>query len=285
MSSFAPPSTPPRKAKTKFALETPQSSTKKVQNFFSSINGKRTNLAPVTPDFTPQKSPRIQRKKNIESIFTPVSDTSNSGANSSTNTGSNLSLHPDSFGLLLPTPSTVGSGRKYNANSVKLKPATLKFDTLLLLNDSLKFESDDEDETFQNSMLKSPTPIKLKNPFVDQNTKPPKFELKKPQMAPQTPKKQLIDDDKINDWHGQSKYFSDDDIDVDEVLSSRKPLVNPFVGPVKTQSTYRPKLDVDYRTHLELVNNKTGEKKVVKLLDRQVNIRPKKLDFSKCNGL
>lgn len=351
MSSYGappPPSTPPRKGrssrppvmiKSPVNLRTPQTQTlKKVKDFFATpgshtkgANGPRTRgkdngLMPITPDFTPQKSPRVHRRKRsyIEDIFKTETATPSS-ASSISSTCSNLSLHnQDNLGFLLPTPSTVGSGRKFASNSnFKIKPAALKFDTLSKLNDNLKFESDDEEQiedleaqdstisdaddfflrpggnksqgndqfVLNSNLLKSPTQI------CHQPSSPTKLFEKS--HIPQTPLKQLIDDDKINNWHGKSmKYLSDEDIPEDE-LNHPKQLINPFLNEstdAKEPATKRninvnnpfnvvnDKSDstgeIDYSTHAEFIHNKTGEKKIVRLLERQANIKPKKLNFS-----
>ncbi|CAH6719298.1 hypothetical protein CLIB1444_02S05314 [[Candida] jaroonii] len=268
--SFAPPSTPPRKSKKQIKsplyLRTPQtSSSKKVRDFFATANGKTPkstgNLMPVTPDFTPQKSPRTIRKKrsNIEDIF--KSDT-----------------FDNSF--FLPTPSTVGSGRKSAISSVKSNKKSLTMDALAKLNDSLNFESEDEDDDvsfFLNTPSKNSifTSNLLRSPST---TMEPSSPTKS--SIPQTPSRQLIDDEKINNWHGKSKnYFSDDD-DLDFNSIPQK-LVNPFLQPETVAKNIDFKSsDVDYSTHVEFIHNKTGERKLVKLSDRHANIKPKKLDFT-----
>lgn len=311
LDSFAAPSTPPRGGKAKgnrspVNLRTPQSS-RKSQNFFTHLNtvsskNTRTNLAPVTPDFTPQKSPRLHRKRNIESIFTTTPGPNGSHVNNQQNNDSNL--------MFLPTPSTVGSGRKCNINTTnRLKPVTLKFDTLLLLNEGLKFESDEEEEEEEEAnfflkpsagnskfmanlnMLKSPTKIKT-NPFENEYqpggspTPIKSTDYASKSVIPETPHKQLINEEKIQNWHGktQVKYFNEEDNeDIDTILLSKKELVNPFLADnSKTNiSITKPNTSsVNYDTHLELINNKTGEKKIIKLTENQAKIKPKKLDFS-----
>lgn len=292
----AAPSTPPRMSKSRanrspVNLRTPQSS-RKSQNFFTHLNAassksSRTNLAPVTPDFTPQKSPRLHRKRNIESIFTTTPGPNGSHASQ---------VNDNSF--FLPTPSTVGSGRKCNINTNnRLKPVTLKFDTLLLLNEGLKFESDEEetDNFFLKpsnggntkfmsnlNMLKSPTKIR-NNPFEDLYEPGSPTPTVTKSVIPETPHKQLINDEKIQSWHGKSlKYFDDDD-DFDSILQSKTEMANPFLSTNVNSNiniSKPAKSSVNYDTHLELINNKTGEKKVIKLTEHQASIKPKKLNFS-----
>lgn len=261
---FTCPQTPPRVRSKQHTLTTPAkqpdhklltpcTSTKKAIQFKtpSSIAKKpivssTSSLLPLTPEFTPQQSPnRSQRRRKVfpDEIFKHATD-------SSTTLGDKLS-----FGLLLPTPSTVGSGRK----AVHKVRGSTKQAQMPILN--LEEEVDDEIDA---------TPIK----------------------EPLTPSKQLINDDLVEHWHGKSfnnQYSSDEESD-----SEVKPLSNPFVdasspkgqrakrGANPFQDTFAsPKDEIDYRTHMELVN-KNGAKRLIKLTSHQSKIKPKKLDFSTC---
>lgn len=267
------PSTPPRKGKktqpfkSPLNLKTPQTSKKLNARANTPIKGYGQNLMPLTPDFTPQKSPRQRKKRTVNVLEGSTTDY-----------------------LFLPTPSTVGTGRKTNNVSHKTLKAGLSMQTLLNLNDGLNFESESEEngedaydddgffmsnnnKTFisNKNLLKSPSTI-----IPIQPESPTKFKV------PKTPGHLLIDDDKINEWYGQSKaYFSDEDLPETQIRS--KTFANPFLAlspqpasPVAIKNTS----GVDYSTHAEFIHNKTGERKVVKLLDRQANVKPKKLDFS-----
>lgn len=317
--SFAPPSTPPKKTKSRLTvfkspmnLTTPQtSSLKKIKDVFATPSstsksktpfiktqdsyGDRNNFTmPITPEFTPQKSPRAHRKRrnNVEDILRSESTTNDQEGN---------------INLLLPTSSTVGTGRKPIQLGKPMKPPSLTFDSLSKLNDNLKFESDEDEEmndedffkadnsnkksgdkssfVLKSNLLKSPTSVAV----------PASPTKSRPVPLPNTPGHQLIDDDKINRWHGTSFKnrfdFDDEDVDDDEDFKSTKPLVNPFLADstnsskninlLRNHNPFNPsKPEIDYNTHAEYVNNKTGEKRVVKLLERQANIKPKKLDFS-----
>lgn len=161
----------------------------------------------------------------------------------------------------MPAPSTVGSGRKQGA-SIHRKPPT--------------FSLQGPEETLLES-------IAMEEDVVD---------LLPILQEPLTPGGQLINDELVKHWHGKSynNYSSSDEEDEEE--EDQPKLVNPFVGPASTKSTSRnvfadpfnsqSKNEVDYQTHMELVNNKTGERRVVKLSSRQSKIKPKKLDFSQC---
>lgn len=208
----------------------------------ASLNSKlhACNKLPPTPEFTPQKN-----RKNKVDVITPgmmsqlslslsiLSHLSRRNPNSSfLQTPKNRDF---SFGMFLPTPSTVGSGRK-------LRPfKKLTHDT-----------PDDDDNDFS--------------------------------FTPHTPGKQLIDEQLVHHWHGKSynhEFSSEDELSDNETISIAS-LENPFVGTYKPKDCRKLELSapsIDYATHAEYINNKTGEVKIVKLLERQMAIKPKKLAF------
>ena len=136
---------------------------------------------------------------------------------------------------------------------------------------------------------------------------------------PLTPGKQIIDDVKIKQWHGKlfNKYDLDSSDGEEEEKEKgeeneekarekeqdfadgrimtleqtkripRARLPNPFLEDTKEKQMNK-KLDreirdekttVNYNTHMELYNNKTGERKVLKLTKSQMKYKPKKLTF------
>lgn len=266
--------TPAKDLETSHKLLTPCTSTKKAPAIQfktpSSIVKKSTiipsnnaSLLPLTPEFTPQQSPnRSQRKRKVfpDDIFKDATS-------SSTTLGEKLT-----FGLLLPSPSTVGSGRKA-INKLRLSNASdgsrsNKLDTMAILNEGINFEEDIDEQI-------DATPIK----------------------EPLTPSIQIINDDLVDHWHGKSynnQFSSDEELSDTEL--EVKELYNPFKdsspkiakgttkrGSNPFQDTFgSPKDEIDYRTHMELINGKTGIKRVVKLTSRQSKMVPKKLDFSSC---
>lgn len=289
--SFLCPQTPPRVTRSKLSnifttpakhletshkLLTPCTSTKKAPAIQfktpSSIVKKSTilptkdnaSLLPLTPDFTPQHSPnRSQRKRKVfpDDIFKHAT-------NSSTTLSEKLT-----FGLLLPSPSTVGSGRKA-INKLRLSnpidgSKSNKLNQMAILNEGINFEEDIDDE-------------------IDATAT----------KEPLTPSIQIINDDLVDHWHGKSynnQFSSDEELSDTELQV--KELHNPFMdsssskiekgttkrGSNPFQDTFgSPKDEIDYRTHMELVNGKTGIKRVVKLTSRQSKMVPKKLDFSSC---
>ncbi|KAK6457032.1 uncharacterized protein RJT20DRAFT_127163 [Scheffersomyces xylosifermentans] len=259
-------------------FKTPSSIQKKKQSIHNV--GKSVSLLPLTPDFTPQRSPnRSARKRKVASNELFKQDNSEIE-----NTNNRLS-----FGLLLPAPSTVGSGRKSNtslASSAKIsKPKSLNFESLSRLNSNLQFEEEEVDEDIDEEQ---------ENALVSAS------------RVPSTPSKQLINKGLVNEWYGKSynNFSSDEDLsdaEMDEILSKpQHKMENPFVDNGKESNQTKPLAfesttdvanpfaessnsngkNVNYATHMELVNHRTGEKRVLKLTSHQSKIKPKKLDFS-----
>ncbi|CAH2354755.1 hypothetical protein CLIB1423_18S02960 [[Candida] railenensis] len=114
--------------------------------------------------------------------------------------------------------------------------------------------------------------------------------MQTPKM-PQTPVGQLIDEDIVYKWHGKSfnsDYSTDDEAHYRDNIETED-VENPFVSPSTHQlpqfkPPFTPKSksqsNVDYSTHMELVNNRTGERSIVALSHEQASIKPKRLDFS-----
>lgn len=115
---------------------------------------------------------------------------------------------------------------------------------------------------------------------------------------PTTPGKQVINEEMVKQWHNTSD--DEEEVEIMTLEETKKipkvHLPNPFLTSesspsVKEQHSLElsnPFLDnkendlkqkVDYNTHMELINNKTGQRKVVKLTKNQMKIKPKKLSF------
>lgn len=198
------------------------------------------SLFPLTPEPTPQKSPR-QKRKRLEDFF----------------------RLPGAAPKLLPNQSVVGSGRKPQAKLLRpLKaPIALDFAELSGINKDVTFEEDYDDE-----LPESPTRGRRRAP-----------------PAVHTPGLQMITDEKVRLWHGLSfkNGFSSDESD-----SESTTMQNPFLestparDPPATTFGNNSRPAVNYDTHLELVNHRTGERKVELLLESQRQLKPKKLDFS-----
>lgn len=275
------PQTPNKKEKSHLQTPSTLSHSKRVRNFLqtpSSVQKSNENFL-ASPDPTPYKSPRKthrRRKSHVSEAEVGLFETP---------------ARDSSFGLFLPTPSTVGSGRKSGTARPHLKPPPVSIEAIAALNDNLHFEDDSDDATTtQYSDVFSLPPKQASFIFSSNLKAQPKmaYEPESPSKGhrkmPMTPRKQMIDDELINEWHGKSRNdtFIADEVEVNELRAQRKELTNPFVSVPGSSSrlTHVPKSDVDYSTHAEYINSRTGEKKVVELLERQRQIRPKKLDFS-----
>ncbi|CAX42896.1 conserved hypothetical protein [Candida dubliniensis CD36] len=226
-SLFVTPQTPPRQQQRRRSnpgaistpvassvLLTPSTTTKKPTRTPVSQKRKQgiqlspqANKFPFTP-ITPQKSP-CKTRKNLD-LFT-----------------SN-----EKFGVLLPSPSTIGSGRCHN------------------------------------SFTQAP---------------PPLFDLKKVNefKVPRTPAKQIIDDSRAKESENEDDW---EVMDIDEVAKiPREKLKNPFIDTYEPPSPLTHEKNnegsINYDTHMELINNKTGKKRVVKLTKNQMKIKPKRLSF------
>ncbi|KAG7661859.1 uncharacterized protein J8A68_004634 [[Candida] subhashii] len=181
--------------------------------------------------------------------------------------GSNIK---NTFGLLLPTPSTVGSGRKAagsTLHSVSLVPPKFDIESLAKLSRSMNFE--EELDHAVNS-------------------------------TPNTPGRQIIDDKTVDEWYGKSANndfsSSEEEYENDEIttfeeakrLPRHRPsnpfLENATISNYPIQKERNPFIDsnhksVNYDTHMEMINNKTGKRRVIKLSKAQMKIKPKKLNF------
>lgn len=174
------------------------------------------------------------------------------------------------MGMFLPNHSMVGSGRKGFSPMKSLKaPLALDLEELSRINENLTFEEDPyDDDQYDESITQSPTkrPKRTKAPVLS------------------TPGGQLITEEKVKMWHGNSFHagFSSDE---EEFSGPAPKLVNPFVsGPEpaakKLKNPFAEVADVDYSTHNEYINHRTGERKVEELLESQRKVKPKRIDFS-----
>lgn len=160
--------------------------------------------------------------------------------------------------MLIPAHSTVGSGRKLVSPFKTLKaPISLDFSELSKINENLTFEEDEDIDSVPDSPSRRP----------------------RKRNVVSTPGKQIITDETVNNWHGKSfKCFSSDESDSD---TEEAKLENPFLSSSRgaKSSSFR-KSDVDYSTHIEYFNHRTGERRVEELLESQKKFKPKKIDFS-----
>ncbi|KAI5959476.1 uncharacterized protein KGF55_005304 [Candida pseudojiufengensis] len=264
----------------------------------SNYNKSSFPFTPKTPQKSPTKSQNqyqtstsnhhiYNRKKNLNDIFLESSsNTTSSSSNAALLTPSkNEKL---SFGLFLPSPSTVGKGRNYNSINKNLNHSPILFDKkkieeLKNLKPSYYEEEEDIDVETEDEILKE-----------EEQDDPAELKI------PSTPKKQLIDDIKVKEWHGKSfnNKFLDDEDDETSIMTledtkkiPKIKLINPFLEDdnenndrkftsgvhLNDQHSSKQK-DINYNTHMELID-KQGNKKIIKLSKNQLKYKPKKLNF------
>jgi hypothetical protein len=273
-----------------------------LQKFTNSSVTHKLSLPP-----TPEKSPRRKRKQTADKL---------------------------NFGLLLPIPSKVGSGRTPTHSNVKIinNAPKLNHEYFAEINNEFQFEEDLVDhppkpelsdsskqflekskdiskQLFPNaSLLPSEstkslfsetlifndedsfrtTPGFSENSIFNPSTEPEVFE------PPLTPRRQVISSKLLADWYDKSPQENVFNVTFSEYedmksQSQSTKLPNPFdenemPASTPTSQNTNPFAEsgksIDYATHMELVNNRTGKRTVVELTEEQKQIRPKKLDFS-----
>lgn len=256
---------------------------------------------------TPEKSPRRKRKHSADKL---------------------------NFGLLLPIPSKVGSGRTPTHSNVKIvnNAPKLNHEYFAEINNEFQFEEDLVDhlpkpelsdsskqflekskniskQLFPNASLFEPesanssfsealvfneqTPLSTSPIFSENSIFNPSTETKILE-PPLTPRKQVISDKLVADWYDKSTREDVSNVsfsDYEEMKSQSQStkLPNPFdenemPAPKASSEDNNPFAEsgksIDYATHMELVNNRTGKRTVVELTEEQKQIKPKKLDFS-----
>lgn len=195
----------------------------------------------------------------------------------------------DAISMLLPNHAVSGSGRKTIGASKTLKaPFMLACEELAKLNENLAFEEDahsDSDNSdiemqFKNfsagSLMDSPSKKPRKRalvglPAADLYTAPPL-----------TPGKQIITEDQVRQWHENSGRL--EFVMAQDWTDEKSELVNPFTDSAPSAESRRhsrkSKSDVNYDTHMELINHRTGERIVEPLSPSQKLLRPRRIDFS-----
>lgn len=253
------PLTPPRSAKKK----APQVSITETTPTTPAKGKSLSNMELQTPQKTPHKgkSPFKTQTKTPKSLapselllptpsFTPQKSPRNRRKRPVADLFSSLEL----LGKLLPNHLVAGSGRKSLQPQKLHAPISLDPMELSKINENLHFEED------------SDTP-------PESPTRPPR---RKQTKVAATPGNQMITEQMAEEWQRTNKgSFSSD-----EEAEPAEPLVNPFTDAVPTKGTMPTASKIDFSTHNEFVNPKTGERKVVPLTDSQKKFKPKKLSFS-----
>lgn len=242
------PYTPHKRKGVKVQLQL-QTPAKTPRNDLTTRNERNSSNVSLGLLQTPEITPRSSRKKK------PIND---------------LLVSSEPISLLIPNHLTVGSGRRSLGSTKMLKPPPLlDFAELSRLNLNLTFE---EDDFASNALDQGLDPEGV---FASPS-KPPR----KKSLVFSTPGRQIITQELVEEWHGKSRgHFSSDE---DE--NSTTPLVNPFLEGKKSiqkrKTVFQSKSPVDYATHSEFLNHRTGERKVVELTSEQREIGPRRLDFS-----
>ncbi|CUM66450.1 uncharacterized protein PRCAT00004114001 [Priceomyces carsonii] len=259
-SSFQTPSTPKKKEwlltpSTTNRKKIPTPSTSKLSTgkaaTFRSVSSlgstSKEKSLPISPAFTPKKSPKRLKAGTGDLLHKHLGGIDSLQAENG----------KSQFGIFLPAPSTIGTGRRLNIPSHKVQKRP-PLEVLSKLNDNLLFEEDVVEE-------------------------------------PKTPFFQVINENLVNHWHNKSfnKNYSSDEGDLEgdseTVLIKRKRLTNPFLGETSTSKDKVSSNPFDTSsnmknqicdTHVEYINHATGKRKLVKLSPSQQRIRPRKLDFS-----
>lgn len=221
---------------------------------------------PLLPQFTPNRSPHHRRRR-----VTP---------------GDLFAL--DAISMLLPNHAVSGSGRKTIGSSKALKaPFLLACEELAKLNENLAFEEEaasgsdnsDIEMQFKNfdsaSLMESPSKKPKRRGLAGSRT------TDIIGAPPSTPGKQIITEEQVRQWHedsGRLEFVMDQDW-----ADMKSELVNPFTESSSSsaaRNTRRIKSDINYDTHMELINHRTGERKVEPLSPSQRLLRPRRIDFS-----
>ena len=289
--TFKTPRTPASKLDT---LISPQ--TVKNEPFKTTGNSKKGVLKePFTPEITPQRNTKghKRRRSNIDIISTSHEE------NQITETP-----RTDLMGFFMPTPSTVGSGRKVITATRGSRNIVHNLDSVPKLHNNLNLQEEiDEDKI---DFL--PKPSKIDSGFLRTSnltsipkspqaiSSPTRGSSQRRRLKfPETPTKQMIDDDLRNEWYGRSKkgeLLSDDEEATSNEFSGRikgSPTENPFISNTKSEqksslvglnaNEKKVHETIDYSKYAEYVHHTTGERKKVELLESQQRIKPKKLDF------
>ncbi|CAG87628.2 DEHA2E01958p [Debaryomyces hansenii CBS767] len=292
-----PPQTPPRKGSsieeydTEFrgvnsqqefvnALSTPVTESRKSIKILKTSSETINNTdqedegsmeIPMTPDFTPQKRKR-NRKYSKGSISKSIHATPRS-------TRPTEAVSPSS-------PGTGGSKTNRYSSTKRIRPISLGLQLSLAQE-----ESSSEETGTETNYGSQPIP----------HTEHIRIEE---QMA--TPKGKIIDESLVNAWHGKSlnnDFSSDDELsDYENMMlkndilenngnriakTNRQQIHNPFGSApfnLNTKTNIHTSPAVDYSTHAEYYNNKTGERIIRELTEDEKRIKPKKLNFRSTPG-
>lgn len=181
---------------------------------------------------------------------------------------------PDNIPLLLPNHAVSGSGRRTMGVKALKAPFLLGHDELARLNENLAFEED----ALSDGSDGEPGFGRFHDSIIDSPSKKPRRTATVP--LPLTPRKQVITDKQVHEWHDHPSRLKCLHDDLDAAWSSTPPS-NPFLSTSSVKHTHpsRPST-INYDTHMELINHRTGKREVVPLLPAQRRHKPRRIDFS-----
>ncbi|KAM9901335.1 hypothetical protein OXX79_004602 [Metschnikowia pulcherrima] len=310
------PSTPPRPRKAHGSNPyTPK----------SAATHRKRNFQPARPLKTPKRSPFVDldAARDASPCETPFfvrshvdSDIFSSPETSFSLTAPSTPSSLPGLSLFLPTPSTVGSGRKSRAEVTHMRPSTKSKPLIEKLQDLGGENGGEVSEKGHGSLLDAPI---FENASFSREI-PGSHLVSSPRTPPQsihaggfeTPSKngssfqesptfatnslEDVQESEIslhtpvqNPGIEQKPQFepfshSDGPVSIVSVADLEKipriKLSNPFLDKKGAPQSHAERKTVDYSTHLELVNTRTGERKVERLSPEQQRFRPRKLDFT-----
>lgn len=190
---------------------------------------------PSTPAKSPFLSPRSS-KKRAKDLIDPHNDSTYASS------------------VFLPTPLTVGTGRKIKTLNFALQPST-RSKSLTATLQALSLPKLEESPSFLPERPSTP-PLKMITAEMREH----------------------------NRFRRRNDAESDDEDDIQVVDFNfvrqipRHRMDNPFLGPKHSVQPTQGK--IDYSTHTELINHLTGERKVQELTEEQRLFKPRKLVFT-----
>lgn len=248
---------------------------------------------PLTPPPPPHKEDKFVRQKGecttthheaVNILNTPVTESRSSVRLLKTPPRTTYNREDESSQDIPMTPTFTPKKKRTHTHGISkssIRPISLGLQLALAQEE---WSSEDESPT-ANNRLQIPQSGSLNNAS----------------SLTTTPKGKVISDELVERWHGKSinKDSASDsewsdyenlmlkkeilDIDSDGNLSCNRQINNPFITtPLDTGTKINiPKSPViDYSTHAEYYNNKTGERIIRELTKEERRIKPKKLDLT-----
>lgn len=263
---FAIPNKTPKTQKHK-QLETP--ATNVLKRPVDLLPPPVSAALPLLPQFTPHRSPHLRRRRVVPGEFFTL----------------------NAISTLLPSGSTVSDARKPHKSLKCLKAPFLLGDkelkplaTSFAVSEDVALESENESE---NSDTDFESAAILNSPSKKPRDRKPKERnpVNPVDFFPSTPRKQVITEEKVKEWQVTSSGLEYPT--VEDWNEAKKELINPFVESSSTEvnvssksTPARSRTPINYDTHMELVNHRTGERKIEAISPSRRQLRPRRIDFS-----